>query len=75
MLQIDSKALAVSVLNSLVARDELDLDVMDGLYTAIMLLDPQPEEDFYGAIRSAYRIIGEDLAKLEKLIEEAEGNG
>lgn len=72
MLQIDSIKLAVGVLNALVEKDGLDLAIMDGLYTAIMLLDPQPEEDFYEAVRSAYEITGASLADLEKLIADTE---
>lgn len=72
MLQINSTKLAVGVLNALVEKDGLDLDIMEGLYTAIMLLDPQPEEDFYEAVRSAYETTGASLADLEKLIAETE---
>lgn len=72
-MEINAIQLAANVLNALISAHDLPLDVQDGLYIALALIDPQPEDDFFETLREAYKVTGADLNALEAMLDEAEG--
>ncbi len=70
MLQVNAKDLAIGVLNTILEMDDLDMEVHGRLCTVLALLDSQPEEDFYGAVSEAYRVMGVSADRIENIIKE-----
>ena len=68
MMHINAPQLAINLLNSTLGIEDIPLEVHGRIATALMLLDTQEGEDFYGAIRDAYEFLGKDTAELEEFL-------
>ena len=68
MMHINAPQLAISLLNSTLGFEDISLEVHGRIATALLLLDTQEGEDFYGAIRDAYEYLGKDTAELEQFL-------
>ena len=73
MMHIDSRKVAIALLNTTLALDDLPMEVHGRIATALVLLDQQDGEDFFAALQDAYNYIGLDTEALESLLEELEG--
>lgn len=73
MIHLDSRKVAIALLNSTLALDDLTADVHGRIATALVLLDQQDGEDFFAALNDAYSYLGIDMNALEELLEEMEG--
>lgn len=73
MMHIDSRKVAIALLNTTLALDDLPMEVHGRIATALVLLDQQDGEDFFAALQDAYNYIGIDTEALESLLEELEG--
>ena len=73
MMHIDSRKVAITLLNTTLALDDLPMEVHGRIATALVLLDQQDGEDFFAALQDAYNYIGIDTEALESLLEELEG--
>ena len=72
MMHIDSRKVAIALLNSTLGMDDLPLEVHGRIATALVLLDQQDGEDFFAALQDAYAYIGIDMDNLENLLDEME---
>lgn len=72
MLGIDSKQLAVELINSIMAMDDLPIEVINRCSTALVLLDCQEGEDFEAALTDAYKYLQKDEESLEALLQDYE---
>ena len=72
MIHIDSRKVAIALLNSTLAMDDLPMEVHGRIATILVLLDQQDGEDFFAALRDAYNYLGVDMEALDSLIEEME---
>ena len=72
MIHLDSRKVAIALLNSTLALDDLSMEVHGRIATALVLLDQQDGEDFFTALRDAYSYLGVDMKALEELLEEME---
>ena len=73
MMHIDSRKVAIALLNTTLALDDLPMEVHGRIATALVLLDQQDGEDFFAALQDAYNYIGIDMEALKSLLEELEG--
>ena len=69
MIHLDSRKVAIALLNSTLGLDDLTADVHGRIATALVLLDQQDGEDFFGALNDAYSYLGIDMEALEELLE------
>ena len=69
MIHLDSRKVAIALLNSTLGLDDLTADVHGRIATALILLDQQDGEDFFGALNDAYSYLGIDMEALEELLE------
>ena len=75
MLNINAHKAGVALLNTILETRDLSTEVMDDLYNALMLLDPQPEEQgdpFYHALAYAYERNAISAETLQALLEDYE---
>ena len=72
MMHIDSRKVAIALLNSTLGMDDLPMEVHGRIATALVLLDQQDGEDFFAALQDAYAYIGIDMETLENLLDEME---
>ncbi len=71
MIHIDSRKLAIELLNSTLGLDDIDLEIQGRIATALVLLDSQDGEDFPTALKDAYSYIGKDIKEIEDIIDNA----
>ena len=69
MIHLDSRKVAIALLNSTLGLDDLTADMHGRIATALVLLDQQDGEDFFGALNDACSYLGIDMAALEELLE------
>lgn len=74
MLKIDAKKIGIELLNTILEIEYLDLEIHDRVLNALILLDPQEEEQalFYGALKYAGNIIDANLEALEETLNKFE---
>ena len=72
MMHIDSRNVAIALLNTTLGMDNLPMEVHGRIATALVLLDQQDGEDFFAALQDAYAYIGIDMDNLENLLDEME---
>ena len=72
MMHIDSRKVAIALLNSTLGMDDLPMEAHGRIATALVLLDQQDGEDFFVALQDAYTYIGIDMETLENLLDEME---
>ena len=70
MIHLDSRKVALVLLNTTLGMDDLPMEVHGRIATALVLLDQQDGEDFFAALQDAY--IGIDMESLENLLNEME---
>lgn len=72
MIHLDSRKVAIALLNATLGLDDLPMEVHGRIATILVLLDQQEGEDFYSALRDAYAYLGKDADVLDSLLEELE---
>ena len=72
MIHLDSRKVAIALLNTTLGMDDLPVEVHGRIATALVLLDQQDGEDFFVALQDAYAYIGIDMDNLENLLDEME---
>ena len=72
MIHLDSRKVAIALLNTTLGMDNLPMEVHGRIATALVLLDQQDGEDFFAALQDAYAYIGIDMETLENLLDEME---
>lgn len=72
MITIDAKKYGLLLLNAILEQDDLPMDIQAGIYNALILIDPQPEEDalFYDALKYAGEVTHHANTELEALLSE-----
>lgn len=74
MMHTDSFQLGVQLLNTILEMDNVDMEVHGRVLNALVLIDPQPEEDqfFYDALNYASTIVRQATNEIEQVINDAE---
>ena len=72
MIHLDSRKVAIALLNATLGLDDLSMEAHGRIATVLVLLDQQQGEDFYTALRDAYSYLSVDLEELDDLINEME---
>ena len=69
---LTNKQIALNVLNSILFKNDIDMEVDGAIRTAMTLLDPQPTDDMEEARQDGFNYVLEFTDGLTKIIDDAE---
>ena len=74
MITLSAHKIGCELLNSILAMDNIDMEVYARVINALILIDPQPEESelFHDALKYACDVCKPDYETLKTLIEKEE---